>query len=211
MKALSAVIAVLLCTAVPAKAGDRPSPYFKGVKVMSYWGAVQTKGRCAIDLNAWNTAMDFIANQSFKLKLIREQDREQLGDEMDKAAEELQQYRKINGTNQDTPEGKGLVKHHEEARERYGKYAFAPRLTFVIETLEQAYGCFGSVNASVTVVLETAKIEGTETIMSTPSVEIWHEGTLISGPFATFSSYAIQTSEQIMKKLVNDWAKAQED
>jgi hypothetical protein len=52
---------------------------------------------------------------------------------------------------------------------------------------------------------------GTDKTMYFPTEEIWSDGSLISGPPETFQSFAFQTSEQITKKLVNDWAKAQED
>jgi hypothetical protein len=174
-------LCALLCTVgtiVPAKSDDdgpwgRPSRYFKGVKMMSYDGAVQTKGRCAIDWKAWNTAIDVVANQSVKLKLIR-------GDDL-----------------------------WEQTKQR--KKTWVPKLSFVIETLELVSSCAGFVDAKVEVAVEDAKIKGTDKTLYSPSVEIWSDGSLIAGPFDTFSSFAIQTSEQIMKKLVNNWAKSQEE
>jgi hypothetical protein len=63
------VIAALLCTVgtiVPATAVDRSTAFLKGVKIVSYKLSVEppNKGRCAIDLKAWNTAIDQVANQS---------------------------------------------------------------------------------------------------------------------------------------------------
>jgi hypothetical protein len=90
MKSASAVFAVLLWV-VPATAGE-PTPDLKGVKTVSYHGvAHQNESRCAIDLKAWNTAIDFVANQSTKLRLIRYADHleqvKQLRDEANKAIE----------------------------------------------------------------------------------------------------------------------------
>jgi hypothetical protein len=72
------LVCALLCTVgtlVPATAGDEPIPELKGIKVVNYKLSVDpNKGRCAIDLKALNTAIDFVANQSTKLKLTREAD-----------------------------------------------------------------------------------------------------------------------------------------
>ena len=72
MKALSAVIAVLLCTVVATE----------GVKMMSYHSYIEREGSCAIDWKAWDTAIDFAANQSTKLKLIGEHDHDQQGKQL---------------------------------------------------------------------------------------------------------------------------------
>ena len=46
------------------------------------------RGPCAIDLEAWDTAIEFVANQSIKLKLIKEREhREQAKQLSDKVAE----------------------------------------------------------------------------------------------------------------------------
>jgi hypothetical protein len=216
------LVCALLCTVgtiVPVKSDDdrprgSPSRYFKDVKVMSYIGFVQTKGRCAIDWKAWNTAMDFVANQSVKLKLIPEYDywkqTKQLSDEASKAAQKAFDYTIPEKNRQE------LQKAWEEARERLGK-SWAPTLYFSIDTLELVSGCVGEVEAKVEVVLQcgdnplsTCTIKGTDKTVPNPSVTIWSNDSLISAPFATFSSFAIETSEQIMKRLVNDWAKSQE-
>jgi hypothetical protein len=41
------------------------------------------------------------------------------------------------------------------------------------------------------------------------TVEIWSKSFGFVGPQQTFSIQAINTAEQIMKKLVNDWAASQ--
>jgi hypothetical protein len=71
----AALVGLLLCTVgtiEPVTAGDSPSLYLKDVKMVMYQLTAQppNKGRCAIDIKSWNTAIDFVANQSTKLKLI---------------------------------------------------------------------------------------------------------------------------------------------
>jgi hypothetical protein len=213
MKAPSAVIAVLLCTVVPAKSDDekgRPNPYFKGITIVSYQAFAKTeKSPCAIDMNSWNTAIDFIANQSVKLKLIRDRDRreqeEQLRDAATKASDN---YKRLFT---DDKAAQTAKKQHDEAWNRYDKYASIPTLSFHIDTLDLVNGCAGSVVAKVDVVLEAAMIKPTGKTMYTPIVTIWGNGIQMSDGLDTFSSLAIRTSEQILKKLVNDWTQAQED
>jgi hypothetical protein len=48
----------------------------KDTKIISYQISVEptNEGPCGTDLNALNKAVDLVANQSLKLKLLREQD-----------------------------------------------------------------------------------------------------------------------------------------
>jgi hypothetical protein len=127
MKALSAVIAVLLCAVVATE----------GVKMMSYHSYVE--GSCAIDWKAWDTAIDFVANQSTKLNLIREHDHDQQGkqlaDEMGEVTDEIVQHI-IRGA---TAENE-LFKQRDEARDRYDKYVWVPRPSFYIMTMDLVHG-----------------------------------------------------------------------
>jgi hypothetical protein len=216
---IRALVCALLCTVgtiVPAKSdddglSDRPwlSPYFKDVQMMTYEGAIQSKGRCAVDWKAWNTAIDFVANQSIKLKLIREDDHheqeKQLIEERNKATDKL-----VRQPNNNAAAQKELQKAFDEAQGKLNKYGWVPRMHFAIQTMDLVNSCVGTVSGTVDVVVETSKIKATDKTILTPSVEIWSNSRLLAGPSDTFASFAIQASEQIMKKLVNDWAKSQE-
>jgi hypothetical protein len=200
MKVLSAVIAVLLCTLVATE----------GVKMMSFHNYIEREGSCAIDWKAWDTAIDFVANRSTKLKLKWEHDHnqqgKQLADEMDKVTDKIVQHI-VRGTRAENE----LFKQRDEGRDRYDNYVRVPRLSFYIMTMDLVRGCAGTVRAKVAVVLRSAEIMGTDKTIYFPTVEIWSDGSVLSGPFDTFSSFTIQTSEQALKNLVNDWAKAHED
>jgi hypothetical protein len=178
MKALSAVIAVLLCTAVPTV----------GVKMTSYQ-SIEREGSCAIDWKAWDTAIEFV---STKLNLIREYDHEQQGkqlvDQMGKVTDKIVQY-VIRGTRAENE----VFKQRDEARDTYDKYTWVPRPSFYVMTMDLVHGCAGTVRAKVAVVLKSAKIMGTDKTMYFPTEEIWSDGSLISGPPETFQSFAFQT------------------
>jgi hypothetical protein len=74
---LGAIGSVFLVTTAMA-AGDGPTltemglhlptPYLKGVPTIQY--TRYSTGPCGVDLKAWDTAIDFVANQSAKLKLV---------------------------------------------------------------------------------------------------------------------------------------------
>jgi hypothetical protein len=213
MKELSTVIAVLLCTIgmiVPAIAGDRSAPFLKGVKIVSYKLSIEpaNPGRCAINLNAWNTAIDRVANQSAKLKLVRDADHldqeKQLSDELRKTSENVERH--LSDATAETAK-----KEHNEAEERWKKFLLAPALSFSVLTTDLGIGCAGTLSVEVIVGLEPSKIVATDAPVPVPLMTIWTDHQLLSAPYETFSSFAIQTSEQTMRSFVNDWAKAQED
>ena len=210
MKGLSTVIAAVLCTVgtiVPATAADRSSPFLKGVKTVSYKLSVEppNKGRCAIDLKAWNTAIEPVANQSTKLKLIRDADHleqeKQLSDELRKTSENVERH-----LTDETAK-----KEHDEAEERWKKFLLAPTLSFSVLTTDLGIGCAGTLSVEVIVGLEPSKIIATDTPVHIPLMTIWSDHQLLSAPYETFSSFAVQTSEQTLKRFVDDWTKSQED
>jgi hypothetical protein len=104
-----------------------------------------------------------------------------------------------------------LFKQRGEARDRYDKHVWVQRPSFYIMTIDLVHGCAGTVRAKVAVVLESAEMVGADKTMYFPTVKIWSNGSLLSGPSNTFSSFTVQTSEQVLKNVVNNWAKAQED
>jgi hypothetical protein len=67
--------------ASPARSDDRPRPALKNVSLVVYefLPPKPNEGLCAIDWQAWNTAMDFVANQTTKLKLIKEREHYERG------------------------------------------------------------------------------------------------------------------------------------
>jgi hypothetical protein len=107
----------------PVKSEDRPRPALNNVSLVVYTLAPANKGRCAIDWEAWNTAINFVANQSTKLKLIREREHEERRKELlDKAKEAGE---KFFATRSDA-EMAAAKKAWDEAIEKHLKYFAAP-------------------------------------------------------------------------------------
>jgi hypothetical protein len=201
----AALVCALLCTVgtiAPAVAGDRPIQELKDVKIVHYVGlAEDDKSRCATDMGAWNTAIDFVANQSTKLKLIREVDYlkqvDQLYNEVIKARESFW------SNTADEP----AKKEASEAEQRWRKFLDAPWMFFTIRTMEIINGCIGTVDVRVSAKLEPSKIIATDKFVQYPDMIIWRDSWLLIGPDATF---AIRRSEELLKSFVNDCARSQE-
>ena len=93
MRQFTALCAILAMAVSAANSKDQPRPYLKNVSLVVYMLTSPKKGLCAIDWEAWNTAIDFVANQSSKLKLIREKEYYERERELrDKSEEASQKY-----------------------------------------------------------------------------------------------------------------------
>jgi hypothetical protein len=208
-KFATSCLCALLCiagAASSAKSDDQPHPALKNVSLVSYRLAGPNKGPCVIDWQAWNTAMDFVANQSTKLKLIKDREHYERARELaDKISETGRRYFASS-----TKEADVAKKAWDEAKDNHSKYAFAPKLTFIAETMEHNGGCFGELSATVTATLKSSEMISTGKVIQFPFYEIWGTGKLLSAPPNSFSRFVIETSEQMMKQFVNDWALSQE-
>jgi hypothetical protein len=202
-------LCIFLCVTA-ANSGSRPTPSLKDVSVVEYHLAGPVKGRCAIDLEAWNTAIDFVANQSTKLKLIRKTDHEQRSQELLKKALEANEKYFTLALRSDA-EMAAAKKAREEANEIHDRYFAAPSLLLVADTFEHSGGlCVGDVSATVRAMLKQSEMIATGQVIPHPFEEIWSTSTLLAGPPTQFSRFVIETSEQMMKSFVNDWARSQE-
>jgi hypothetical protein len=212
MRQFTALCAILAMAVSTAKSEDRPRPFLKNVSLVVYDLGVEppNKGLCAIDYEAWNTAMDFVANQLTKPKLIKEAEHSKRERELlDKSNEASRKYLALQFSS-DTP-AVAARKAWEEAREIHSKYSAAPRLSLIVETLEQKAGCFGTLSGSVTAMLTSSEMISTGKAVGYHSWEIWSSSKLLASPPNEFSSFVIQSSEEMMKSFVNDWALTQRE
>ncbi len=198
----------------PARSEDHPRLGLKDVSLVNYHLVSGMKDRCVINVEAWNTAIDFVANQSNKLKLIRwkehfERDKE-LADKVrelsDKASEAA---RKIMAPRTEG-EFAAATKALDEAAAKSSKYSAAPSLLLVVEGFEHNGSCVGNLSATVSAMLKPSEMIATGQPIHHPSQEIWSRSTLLAGPTNTFSRFVIESSEEMVKSFVNDWALSQE-
>lgn len=118
LKFATSCLLALLCIAdvtSPAKSADRPSMYLKDVLLIPYsiyHDQSLNIGPCAIDWEALNVSIDFVANQSIPLKLMRPSDYEARGALLSKKVSEA--IRNLSDT-------------YGEAWETLSRHNFAPR------------------------------------------------------------------------------------
>ena len=207
-KFLVSCLCALLGATTPVKSQNRPSPFLKNVSPVVYSVVAADKGHCTIDLKALNTAIDLVANQSTKPKLINEKEHHERGQELvDKASEA---GRKFDAARTDA-EMAMAKKAWDEAIEASSKYSAAPSLLLVLDVFElKSGGCVGDVSASVNAMLKQSEMISTGQVISHPHEVIWRSGSLLITPSNLFSREVIETSKDMLKSFVNDWTLSQQ-
>jgi len=178
-------------------ASDAPKGYLKGINIISYdLGVEKTAGgdQCNIDKQSLETSVEFVANQSTKLKIVPPD-------------------QKMKRTNELTGEATSRsITDKEAANKAFRDYNFMPSFFIGIQPVQAAqFACAGTVNAElwVHIDVENARIIPTQALMSYPGAVIWTTTAGFWAPPQTFSNQAINVAEQDIKQLVNDWAAAQ--
>jgi hypothetical protein len=208
MRQFTALCGILAMAVSAAKSEEGARPGLKNVWLVSYNLVSAIKDRCAINQEAWNTAIDFVANQSSKLKLMRMKEHYERGRELaDKAGEA---GRKFMATRSDA-EMAAAKKAWDEDIEKSTKYSAAPWLLLVAEGFEHNGSCVGDVSASVNALLKPSEMIATGKPIYRPHEEIWSSRKLLGGPPNTFSRFVIQSSEEMLKSFVTDWALTQRE
>jgi hypothetical protein len=212
MRQFTALCAILAMAVSAARSEDRPMPGLKNVWLVSYNLVSAIKDPCAINQEAWNTAIDFVANQSSKLKLIKEKEHYERGKELaDKAGEAGRKWASVITGSAARSEAEMAGKSWDEEIEKSKKYSAAPRLLLVAEAFEHNGSCVGDLSATVSASLKPSEIIATGKLIYHPHEEIWSWSKLLAGPPNTFSRFVIQSSEEMMKSFVNDWAVTQRE
>lgn len=194
-RALTLTLALAVTTQVQA-AGYL---YLQGITMVTYRGVPETNtARCENDWKAWNTAIDFVAGQSVRLKLVRDDDY------TDRVAA---RYDAIKTPNPGDPEA-AWTKWNQEM-ESAKKFGSAPTLLFHVTSIDMVSGCAGMIDAEVFAPLETSKMIATGNPIVRPSMKLWWDQYWVTAPFASFTEVVIKNSEQILKKFVNDWTASQ--
>ncbi len=172
-------------------ASDVPKGYLKGIKTISYdLGVLKTVGgdQCNINKESLDTSVEFVANQSTKLKIVPP-------DQKMKRTDELM--------------GRAIT---DKGANTFRDYNFMPLFYIAIQPLQATqFMCAATFNAEflVHIDLQDGHVIPTQALMSYPGVVIWSTTVGFVGPQQTFSNQVINITEQVMKQLVNDWAAAQ--
>jgi hypothetical protein len=217
MRKSSFVFCILLIAHNSAFAIDGPNRFLKGVRTIAYQPIVERPvggAGCKIDLDNLNTSLQFIANQSAVLKVITSQEKFERYAELAErlrnlSSENSAQIRGAAGVEQAIAQFEKGQKALKPASAAADEYLFMPMLYITFTPLQIAGGCAASIDAKLTASIEPTRIKATQTEVYHETIEIWSEGYGIVGTQPTFSDQAIKYAEQILKKLVNDWAASQ--
>ena len=186
-----------------------PNRYLKGIEAIRYdtnFENQMTGPRCAIRKDNWAIAVDFVANQSTKLKLIHEG---LLGTPTPRYDELLRIRDSLLASWIANPKDQGLTKKYEDAQKEFSDYVLMPRLEMTVTAFELQSGCAGTVKGKLEVDVTPTSIKVTKAEVSHPTVVIWNYDHAIKGPHESFSGFMISSGEQLIKKLVNAWTEAQ--
>jgi hypothetical protein len=188
---LSCLLCQWMLTAT-AHSADNPTRYLKGVAVIWYEPIFELSKQCSVDFKAWDTALEFVANQSIKLKLIRSIDHYNKMDELLSKRHDQES-----------------IKELADWSERFQREVYVPYLHFGLFAIELETGCVAVMNAEVKARLKPSSIISTGVVVYDPDHQIWSTRWQIKTTHQLFSKTVIEVSEQIIKGLVNDWTASQ--
>jgi hypothetical protein len=200
-----------LCLCLPAlllvhdSAVGRAGPRgLNGITTIYYYVYVEEPlggEQCDIDFNSLNTALQFVANQSTKLKIVTESEHKRRAKELTEITDRIREKVFEKGWSVAAVNDDKYLAAKKAARE----YRLMPRLSIVIDPIELAGGCAGTVDAKLSAYLDSQ----TDDQIVPTVVEIWSSSYKFKGPQQTFTNHAAWIAEDLMKKLVNDWTASQ--
>jgi hypothetical protein len=194
-----------------AASADGSSNLMKGIKIIKYiTGIEKTVGGngCKIDQQNLNTSLEFLANQSTKLRIVTWDQQVKQTDDLRSKAES--KAPSVSDFYKDLNKYQADLKEHQAAGKVELDYIYMPTLMISIDPLQIGNGCGGVINAKLSANVHPTKLIPTERDVYHETIEIWSDGFYFVSPQPTFSDYAINAAGQMMKKLVNDWAASQE-
>jgi hypothetical protein len=185
----------------------RPERLLKGVKIIRYKIIIEkTVGgeQCQIDLKGFSTALQFVASQSTKLKIITDDEQLRRMEKLNDAQDQLFEQLKASGKLADTSA------EYLAAKKASTENTFMPYLFIAITPLELPSGCGGIVESRLQAVLDSSKMLATDRHVPHPAIEIWSTEYVFVSPKQMFADYATRNAEMEMKELVNDWSASQD-
>jgi hypothetical protein len=208
-------IAVVSTTISARGADSKPNYNLKGVSTVNYFTVAEQafgeKTHCAVDYQSLETSIDFVANQSTKLKFLRFSEYSQGMDERYTKARELKKHSFEPGLKSSHSGEAALAEAAADAADLdASRYGGMPHLFLDIVTAAVGDACFAVVNVGVSASLAATTMSATGRSMAFPSVEIWSSTFYLKGPNAGFTERVIHTGETMVKDFANAWAASQE-
>jgi hypothetical protein len=189
-----------------------PSRFLKGVTIITYTIIVEKTSfgeDCGVDQNSLAIALQFVANQSTRLKVMPTEEADRRFKELMSTRDKIFKEFSPSGKVEDMVRAMNSDRY-VAVQEASKEFVFPPYLTFIIEPVELPGVCVGSVKAEVSAHFDTTKMRPTGTTKYQPQIPIWSNGYIVKGPQRTFSDQVRETAESQMKQLVNDWTASQD-
>lgn len=216
-EAMKLLLIIALAAMISTPSWARSSLHLKGITAIKYNAlSEKTAGgdRCVIPRESLAIALEFVANQSTKLKLIpsikHDSRSQELNDTMDRIWKELT----VSGKWQDMAAAMENPKYIA-AKKAASDYAWMPHLRFYIYPIETNSGCGATVEATLHAFIDDKSRENllilpTRRHLFPWTIELWSDPTTFICSKQEFSSYATQVVEEMLKEFVNDWTTSQE-
>jgi hypothetical protein len=189
-----------------------PKRALKGVAIVSYSAGSETLvggELCKIDENGLATSLQFVANQSAKLKLLPQNEAFSRAVTLAEKAAEIWKELSASGKLEDMIAARENDKYLA-AKKAADDLNFLPLLLFVVTPLELTGGCAAVVEATLSAYFDDTQMDHTRRTLHHPSITIWKQGSYFVGPKRTFAEQVTGHVEQLMKEFVNDWTASQE-
>jgi hypothetical protein len=190
---------------------DGPNNLMKGIKIIKYiTGVEETVGGngCKIDRQNLATSLQFVANQSTKLRIVTWDQQVKLEDDL--RSKFQSEYPTVEDFNKDVNKYQAALEKYQATGKELEGYILMPSLMIAIIPLQVRDGCAGNIDAKLSAHIRPTQLIPTQRDVHNETIEIWSQGFAFVGPQPTFSDYAINSAVQMMKKLLNDWAASQE-
>ena len=197
---LFACLSTLIAISI-ARGEDSTSKYLKGVNVVTYDGFIAGDGgRCAIRWLEFLREMDFVANQSTKLKLITYV-------EHSKQLESMNKYKEMLNKPISTWTAEDWRQWDNDIEIRDG-FIGVPRLSVVITTVELESDCAAVITGEAKATLKPSAILSTGTPVGHPDFSIWSKTRTLKAPHQSFSRLALEGTAEMIRRFVN-WTNSQ--
>jgi hypothetical protein len=153
--------------------------------VIAYNNSRDVSIECNLSTVNINNSVQFVVNQSARLKFITFSDR-------------IHHYPK----SENYPLSKDGVLLAQ-------KYFQMPELVIMVDAFDVNGTCVADVSITVNVFLESSKIVGTDYVIQFPRYPVWRDNGFIRSPPTEFGHYASEICDDRVKKFINDWTASQ--
>jgi hypothetical protein len=187
----------------------------QGITAITYHAiSDQDSKSCRVERESLDTALQFVANQSVKLKLIPSREHDTRYQELHDIQQQIWNELTASGKPEAMFAAMDNAKYKATGQSAFD-YGMMPILHIYVSEMETVSGCVASIHAVLDAYIDQKSRENLEILpthrRTMPwTIEIWSRSNLIVSQKATYASFVTSTVEGIFKELVNDWTAAQD-